>query len=132
MQPLIDLVLAVALAAALGAAAALTLRGPLHRALGIVCDTDVAAAFWTGYSVIFMVLLPVLGVAGSTWLYGDALTPMEALSRTLSLAIGGLILALLAIGRALWLGGQLRAKAAAPAPALAPVGAAPWQPGANP
>ena len=101
MSELFEFLVAVVVALIVGVAAMAALYAPLRRVLGILCGTDAGAAFWAGYSALFMVLLPVLGVASMTWVGGDALSPAEALSRTLSLAVAGLIMALLAIGRTL-------------------------------
>ena len=101
MTDLNEFLAAMAVALALGVFSAMAIYRPLRRALGVVCGTDAGAAFWTGYSVLFLVLLPMFGVATAIWWGGNEISVTEALSRIVSVAIAFLVMALLAVGREL-------------------------------
>ena len=112
MSQIDEFLIAIAVALTLGVLSALALYAPLRRVLGLVCGNDVGAAFWTGYSALFLVLLPVLGVTTAIWFGGHEISATEALSRMVSVAIAFLVVALFAVGRELKTGirDQLAAK----------------------
>lgn len=104
MPEMQELLMALLAAASVGAAASGALYVPLRRVVRLLCGTDEAAAFWTSYSVLFLLVLPILGVAWTTWTGNPSSTPADALGRTLSYALAGLVAALLTIGMAVMKG----------------------------
>lgn len=101
MPELTQFFMAMGIALGVGVIATFALYKPMWRVLTLVCGTEVAAGFWTGFAALFMVLLPLLSVAATTWLGGSDVTPTETLARTFSVGIAGLLTAVAAVGRQL-------------------------------
>ncbi|MFV3131594.1 hypothetical protein [Niveispirillum sp. KHB5.9] len=82
----------------LSALAAAALWRPLLVLLGELCGTEQRSRFWTIWSVAMVMLVPLLTVSAMD-LEGDA---VQVLRGIIFYAVGGIVLALLGMGYAVW------------------------------
>jgi hypothetical protein len=103
-----QLLLAGALTLGLATIVALVIRKPLFDIMRMVCGTEVAARFWTVFTTVLLVMVPlflVLAAAGG----GQSLA--DFVRRTVYLVSFGIIGAFLAMGAAVMLSAPSQALA---------------------
>lgn len=98
MLPFTALLITYGLTTLVGGLAAIALRRPLAILLGEVCGTEERSRFWTVWSTIMMIILPVLLVS----LRDVRTNPVALIQSTLTSALIGVLLALLGMGYAVW------------------------------
>lgn len=96
----LQLVLAAAFALGLSAGAAAYIRPSLFGVLAQVCGTDVAARFWTSFSVVLTVVGPLYLVFVAA---GNATSLADFVRRSVYLASFGIIAAFAVMGAAVML-----------------------------
>lgn len=82
----------------LSSIAAAVLWRPLLVLLGDLCGTEQRSRFWSIWSVAMVILVPLLAVSAVD-LTGDV---VPVLRRVVFYALGGIMLALLGMGYAIW------------------------------
>lgn len=110
------LLVTYALTAVVSAAAALVLLRPLSILLAELCGTERRSRFWTVWSAVVMVATPMLLVS----LREVATSPAELVRTTLATALFGTLVALLAMGWAVWSSRTPNAPTLPPLPTVGP------------
>jgi hypothetical protein len=88
------------ISAILSLAVLFVLSRPLVSVLCRVCPDDQAAAFWLSYTKVMLVIAPLLFVL-VTGLFTHLNDPLDNIRFTLIATLGGLLIALRAIGKRL-------------------------------
>lgn len=78
--------------------AALVLRRPLAILLSELCGTEERSSFWTVWSMVIMIALPLLFVSMAR----IATDPTELVQGTVAATLAGILMAMAGMGLAVW------------------------------
>lgn len=98
LTPIAALLLTYAVTLALAGVAALVLRRPLSILLSELCGTEERSSFWTVWSMVMMIALPLLFVS----LARVAIDPTELIQGTVAATLAGILMAMMGMGLAVW------------------------------
>lgn len=96
--PIAALLLTYAVTLVLAGLAAFVLRRPLSILLSELCGTEERSSFWTVWSMVMMIALPLLFVSMAR----IATDPTELIQGTVAATLAGTLLAMLGMGLAVW------------------------------
>lgn len=96
--PIAALLLTYAVTLALAGLAAFVLRRPLAILLAELCGTEERSSFWTVWSMVMMIALPLLFVSMAR----IATDPVELIQRTVGATLTGILMAMAGMGMAVW------------------------------
>jgi hypothetical protein len=98
LTPIAALLLTYAVTLALAGLVALVLRRPLAILLSELCGTEERSSFWTVWSMVMMIALPLLFVSMAR----VATDPTELIQGTVGAALAGILMAMTGMGVAVW------------------------------
>jgi len=96
--PIAALLLTYAVTLVLAGLAAFVLRRPLAILLSELCGTEERSSFWTVWSVVMMIALPLLFVSMAR----IATDPTELIQGTVACTLTGILMAMLGMGLSVW------------------------------
>jgi hypothetical protein len=96
--PIAALLLTYAVTLMLAGLAAFVLRRPLAILLSELCGTEERSSFWTVWSMVMMIALPLLFVS----LAPIATDPTALVQGTVAATLAGILLAMVGMGLAVW------------------------------
>lgn len=96
--PIAALLLTYAVTLMLAGLAALVLRRPLSILLSELCGTEERSSFWTVWSMVMMIALPLLFVSMAS----VATDPTQLIQGTVAATLAGILIAMLGMGLAVW------------------------------
>lgn len=99
LMPIAALLLTYLITLALAGLAAFVLRRPLWVLLSELCRTEERSSFWTVWSMVMMIALPLLFVS---WASVET-DPTELLQGTVAATLTGILMAMGGMGLAVWL-----------------------------
>ncbi|MBF5091455.1 hypothetical protein F1640_15870 [Novosphingobium sp. NBM11] len=96
--PIAALLLTYAVTLGLAGLAAFVLRSPLSILLSELCGTEERSSFWTVWSMVMMIALPLLFVSMAR----IATDPTELIQGTVAATLAGILMAMAGMGLAVW------------------------------
>lgn len=96
--PIAALLLTYAVTLVLAGLAAFVLRRPLSILLSELCGTEERSSFWTVWSMVMMMALPLLFVSMAR----IATDPTELIQGTVAATLTGILMAMAGMGLAVW------------------------------
>lgn len=96
--PIVALLLTYAVTLVLAGLAAFVLRRPLSILLSELCGTEERSSFWTVWSMVMMIALPLLFVSMAR----IATDPTELIQGTVACTLAGILMAMAGMGLAVW------------------------------
>ena len=98
MEPIVVYLTGILLAGAVALAVVRFLRQPLHRILVDLCGTEDRAAFWTAFSAVTLVLVPLVGAMMHRPRVSTDWDMLFEIAVQLRFAFVGLVFATMALG----------------------------------
>lgn len=98
MIPIAALLLTYVVTLVLAELAAFVLRRPLAILLSELCGTEERSSFWTVWSMVMMIALPLLFVS----IARVATDPTELIQGTVAATLAGILMAMAGMGLAVW------------------------------
>ncbi len=96
--PIAALLLTYAVTLVLAGLAAFVLRRPLSILLSELCGTEERSSFWTVWSMVMMIALPLLFVSMAR----IATDPTVLIQGTVAATLAGILMAMAGMGLAVW------------------------------
>ncbi|EGD60478.1 membrane protein of unknown function [Novosphingobium nitrogenifigens DSM 19370] len=96
--PIAALLLTYVITLVLAGLAAFVLRRPLAILLSELCGTEERSSFWTVWSMVMMIALPLLFVSMAR----IATDPTELIQGTVACTLAGILMAMAGMGLAVW------------------------------
>lgn len=102
MADLVTFAAALLVAGLCGLGAALAIHLPLRRVLAIICGVQAAGDFWMSFTMLSLVVGPMVPVAWAFLLVGPGLDVATVAATTVAFSLLGVLIVLVVLARTIW------------------------------